>query len=200
MMAKQRMNMPPRVALCLLTALAPSVSFADWAGGYAGLSLGQTTLAESSDENEGPSTTVEFETDPILSAFAGYQVQNGLFVFGGEVEVSRTTSANASVEGFDEEFSAELDLFDLKLRAGYDLGDTLVYGVLGFSHLSASPDEGPDTDSDGGNFGLGADYRFNDQFTIGAEYLARRITGESELGDEGSVDIDTLAICASFHF
>jgi len=55
-----------------------------------------------------------------------------------------------------------------------------------------------DDTAEGFNFGFGADYRINDQVTLGAEYLARRL----EIDDEFETDIvaDTFSVRAAFHF
>ncbi|PJI92043.1 putative outer membrane protein [Yoonia maricola] len=184
---------------CLLMAWLPSAGLADWSGGYAGLSLGQSTSGEMSADDEGFTDVSTFETDPILSAFGGYQIQQGLIIYGGEIEIARQTNVDQRFDDGDE-LSFDASFIDLKARAGYDLGYSMVYGVLGYSQVNAEAAAGEDVDFDGASFGLGVDYQFNDQFTLGAEYLARRTTGTNDDGIDADVDFDTLAVRASFNF
>ena len=128
--------------------VAPMPVTGDWTGGYFGGSLayGDWDLgaANGTGRNEG--------------AFAGYDYDFGSYVAGGEVQY---IGHDVVVGG------AKLqDMWRVKGRLGYDAGKTLIYGTAGYA--SASTNAG---DSDGYVAGVGFDYRFDNNITLGAEYL-----------------------------
>lgn len=178
-----------------MTLLAPTTALADWTGGYAGLSLG--TLIDSEVSAAGIVGESNIDYDSVIGAFAGYQIQVDSFVFGAEIGVDHVPDGKIGDDDF--QLDREFRTIDLKGRAGYDLGQTLVYGVAGFSNLQAFGDfEGEDT-ATGFNLGLGVDYRISDSVTVGAEYLARRTVLEEE-GLEFDIDVDNLSLRAAFQF
>ncbi len=181
------------LVLALATAL-PTTALADWNGGYAGLALGPNLTNEISAEESGVSVSTEADDSISVGAFGGFNVQNGDFVFGGEVAFSSASDLKFEFEG--EEFETDYDIFDLKGRAGYAVDNIMFYGVVGYSIISDEDDE-----ADGFSFGAGAEFDLGNNFAIGAEYLARRAVFD---GDDGDVDIDldldTLAIRGSFSF
>ncbi|MFQ1702165.1 outer membrane protein [Loktanella agnita] len=180
--------------LICATAVAPGAAFADWTGGYAGLSLGTLTNGESVNGD----FVATIESDAIFEGLAGYQIQQGDFVFGGEVAFS--PAAQLESQAGSETQTADATFSDIKARAGYNLGPALVYGTAGLSQVELRPD-GTDLTltTDGFSLGFGADYLINDQFSVGAEYLARRLEIEQD-GETAEVTLDTIAVRASFRF
>lgn len=178
-------------ALSMIAAL-PTTALADWTGGYAGLSVGTTINSELTAEGEG---TFEIDDAAIYGGFAGYQVQNGTLVYGGEIAISDAPDAILVAE---PDYSVDAPVIDVKGRLGYAFGDALAYGVLGFSSLSVS-NGSQDLDSTGFNFGAGIDYLVGDNIVLGAEYLARRTSGE-ESGNDFDTDLDSFSLRASFKF
>ncbi|PJI92042.1 opacity protein-like surface antigen [Yoonia maricola] len=191
--------------------LSPTVASADWSGGYAGLQLDAlvgddvfvTTIFEGIAVPED-----SLEVDTVFSGFAGYQLQQGDFVIGGELAIGQANGLTA--DGFDS-IATDARLIDIKARVGYDLGETLIYGVAGFSQsrlLDVDEEEdflGLDLDtSTGVNYGFGVDYRITNQFTVGAEYLIRDLATEDEFDEFTSVRIDSkvesLGIRAAYNF
>lgn len=181
---------------CLALSLAlPTTAFADWSGGYAGLSVGDLTEGTATAESEG--FTADLDGDGILGGFAGYQFQSGNMVFGGEFSLASANNVAINFNGDvnDQDFR----ITDLKGRIGYDAGDVLVYSVLGLSQVRAVGNNFVgDRTADGIVLGLGADYAINDQFAIGAEYLIRNVTLEDEFDTD--IDLDAVAVRASFQF
>ena len=189
-------NKVAKLVAVALISLSPSMGFADWSGGYAGLAIGQLIEGEGRATFEGEEQTATIEGDAIFGGFAGYQIQHGDFVFGGEVELSSANDFEILQDG--DAVTRDFRLLDIKARAGFNTGDALIYGVLGLSQVKALDDfEGEDT-AEGFNFGIGVDYQIDDQFVVGAEYLARRVTLEDEIDTD--FDVDTLALRASFKF
>ena len=185
------------MALTLL-GFMPQFAFADWSGAYAGASVGLLATGEATGDDDGEELSSEIDGGAIVGGFGGYQVQRDALVFGGEVALSFANEFEIDTNGFVDE--ADFRILDIKARAGYDLGDTLIYVVAGLSLIEVDGDtvEGADETAEGFNIGLGADYRINDQVTVGAEYLARRLVLDDDFDTE--ITTDTVAVRASFNF
>ncbi len=181
------------LALPLIT-LIPTVGLADWNGPYVGGAIGTVNAEADFELATTPSTTFDFDDSLGFGAFAGMLIQSGDLVYGGEVAL--TVAPNAEISDGEE-----LTPFtDIKGRVGYSFGDILAYGVAGITFANYD-ENGEDFDGTGFNFGAGVDYMINDQIFVGAEYLARRTSGDYPNDDaEFDLDIDTLSIRAGFNF
>lgn len=154
----------------------PAPTGGDWTGGYAGLSFGAIQSELGGTDDNGQS----------YGAFAGYDYDFGRFVLGGELDYQAAN--DLSVGGVDID-----DMTRIKLRGGYDLGQTLIYATLGAERASTSLG-----DADGGVAGLGLDYKVTERMTVGAEYLAHRWT---DIGGTGvDANADTLSLRGAFRF
>jgi len=148
----------------------------DWTGGYGGLSFGNLSVdADDLDDSEG-----------VYGLYGGYDYDFGQFVVGGELDYQT---------GEDIELgSVEVDnILRAKVRGGYDLGRTLIYGTVGAAQLNA--DGGDDTGIVGG---LGVEYKVTEQFSVGGEYLAHRFDDFDDTGVD--IDADTVSLRGSFRF
>ncbi|WP_394155655.1 outer membrane protein [Loktanella salsilacus] len=158
----------------------------DWTGGYAGASLGYATgdakSANASGDLAGNGGTL----------FAGYQLDFGTFVLGGELEYLLGGVS-------DDEGSFEFDnAVRGKVRLGYDVGQTLVYGMLGASYVNASFAD-RDIEAAGYLFGAGVDYRVSPAITVGGEIIADRFDDFNEnTADEANVNTVSLRVAYSF--
>lgn len=183
------------------------VATTDWSGGYAGLSLGYAGAdSEGSDILEDPDDDddfldVDIDGDGIVGgAFAGYQRDFGNFVLGAEADLN---SSNLDFDDddlgdlFDEDENdfdggGEIDeIHRLKLRAGYDTGRALVYGVLGGAYASGEF-FGDDVSDTGYVVGAGVDYLVTDNITAGAEVLYHQFDDF----DDTDIDIDATTVQA----
>ena len=155
---------------------APVILGGDWTGGYSGLSIGQ--LSADADDLE--------DDETVYGLHGGYDYDFGQFVVGGELDWQ--TGDNIALGAVDVD-----NVLRAKLRGGYDLGRTLIYGTVGAAQLST--DIGDDTGIVGG---LGVEYMVTDQFSVGGEYLAHRL----EDFDDTDLDIDanTVSLRGSFRF
>lgn len=168
------------------------VATTDWSGAYGGLSLGYggidaagNDLLEGDDDDEDDVLNIDVDGDGVVGgAFAGYQQDFGSFVLGAEVDL------NAANVDFDEDdfFGGDVNVdFDddgdidnggasidqihrLKLRAGYDAGNALIYGVAGAAHAKAEI-FGDDYSDTGYVVGAGMDYMVRPNMTVGGEVL-----------------------------
>lgn len=128
---------------------APVYTGGDWTGAYGGLSLGYGDFDAGNDSSDGM----------IYGLHAGYDYDFGSFVLGGEVEYQEHDFD--STGGLDSDSTTRL-----KVRAGYDAGTTLIYGVAG--GVQADTNMGSET---GYTVGVGAEYKVTDNVSLGAEYL-----------------------------
>lgn len=133
---------------------APTVvaTGADWTGGYVGASVGYGVGGDDVDDVDGE----------LYGVFGGYDYDFGDYVIGGELEYL----GSGMSDGTDELD----DSTRLKLRAGYDAGQFLIYGVLGANYANANIG-GTDYSDTGVIYGLGMDYAINDQWGAGVELL-----------------------------
>jgi len=183
----------------VVIAAAPVIT--DWSGPYAGVlaAMGTATQDYTYDFGEGTETwTGEDLEGNMYGVFAGYNIQNGGFVFGvegaysmGSIGRSYTPPQAAYEEG--EELTS---VIDLKARAGIAAGDALIYGFAGWSMGDFRMYEEPSYDEtisvDGMNYGVGVDLFVTDRVFVGAEYIMRDLSGES--GVDETVDLAVQAV------
>tara|TARA_R110001583_G_scaffold188237_1_gene350231 strand:+ start:144192 stop:144890 length:699 start_codon:yes stop_codon:yes gene_type:complete len=152
---------------------------ADWTGAYAGGTLGYGWGNDALDNAD----------DMTYGLFGGYDYDFGQFVLGGELEYLKSELEDGTTK-LD-------DMTRLKLRAGYDLGSTLVYGVVGAAYANA--DIGGTSYSDTGvTYGIGVDYAVTDNVNAGVELLQNDF---NEFDNSGSdLSATTLGARVSFRF
>ncbi len=184
----------------VLAAGSDAASSQDWNGAYAGLSYGATSGTSPSQPyvyDEG------YQLDgSAVGAFAGLRWQlNDQIVVGGELALSGPidVSPPASETGNGDGYSFN-NLTDLKLTVGTPVGKALVYGFTGVSAGTLEAD-GESYSATGMNFGLGVDYKINQKFSVGMEYIARNMSGYSSGGNPDDLKgANTLSLRASFNF
>lgn len=157
-------------------AAAPAPVGGDWTGGYVGLSLGN--LSADADDLD--------DSEMIYGLHGGYDYDFGQFVVGGELDYQ--TGEDISLGDIDVD-----EVLRAKLRGGYDLGRTLIYGTVGAAQLGTNI--GDDTGIVGG---LGLEYKVTEQFTVGGEYLAHRFDDFDDT--DVDIDADTFSIRGNFRF
>jgi hypothetical protein len=158
----------------------PAASFAnDWTGAYAGAQLGASEIDVDGLEVDGDG--------PSYGVFAGYNVQNGAVVYGGEFDYDSTEYEVA-------DGAVEVDsTMRLKARIGTELGGGLVYGTAGVV-WATSPDIG---DDNGYLFGVGYDFPVAENITIGGEILQHQF---EDYNDLSGVDIGVTTVKARVAF
>lgn len=177
------------IAMLLCGSVA---SAQDWSGAYLGISA-----ASGSGEVGVPaiSATDTLDSGTLYGLFAGYNLQRNNLVYGAELAFhsGEVNSAAFPSQGVDR-------LMDLKGRLGYAAGPGLVYGVLGYSTNRAFVTSGT-SDGSGVSFGVGYDYQMNDAFTIGGEYLSRKMQNDETVAiRELEPDISTFTLRAAMKF
>lgn len=157
-------------------AEAPAPVTGDWTGPYIGLSFGNlNTQAANTDKSGG-----------VYGLYGGYDHDFGRFVLGGELDYQ--TGNDYAIAGVDVD-----NVTRLKLRAGYDMGRTMLYGTVGAARIDTSLG-----DATGPVGGVGLEFKVTDRFTIGGEALAHSF---DDIGGSGvDADAQTYSLRASFRF
>jgi outer membrane immunogenic protein len=163
--------------------IAPVSTGGEWGGFYVGAQLGYGKVTSGGAGLDGKGA--------LGGVHAGYRYDFGKAVVGGELDYDL---ANISL---DAPNSSLENVARLKLMAGADLGNTLIYGTVGGAFAKAKV--GGTSLSDSGYFaGIGADYALTSQWSVGGEVLAHRFDNF----DSSGVDLKatTATLRASFKF
>jgi outer membrane immunogenic protein len=127
----------------------------DWTGAYVGAQLGYGDVDSNGAGLDG--------NDWFGGVHAGYRWDLGNWVAGTELSYDATNIALGPVAG--DELS---DVLALKLQAGREIGNSLVYGSLGAARANATVG-GLDLQDTGFVYGIGFDYAVNERWTVGGE-------------------------------
>jgi opacity protein-like surface antigen len=163
--------------------VAPVVQVADWSGAYIGLSYGAAT-----GDADTPTTAFDYDDGTALGIFGGYNVQNGNFVYGGELGYNSVSDVVSAGAGTINESTFD-SMLDLRGRLGYAVGNALFYGALGYAWGDATI-AASDVSADGWTFGLGVDYLVSEAVFVGLDWTGRNLDGTYDVGG-GEVDFDT---------
>lgn len=155
----------------------------NWGGPYIGAQIGYGDM----DSNGGG-----LDGDGAIGGLhAGYRWDLGTTVLGAEIDA----------DAADIRLGAGTDSLDsvarLKVMAGYDMGQTLIYATAGAAHAKA--DVGGASLSDTGWLaGVGLDYAVSDRWVVGGEILTHKFDNF----DSSGVDFDatTAKLKVSFRF
>lgn len=162
---------PAFLVLCLICTTP--VLAGDWGGFLIGGSISQYSRADSAGSDS---------RAPGLHF--GYNRDYGRLVLGGELEVDR---AEISLGATDTE-----EMRRIKLRAGYDFGDTLGYVTFGGVRAEAAQDH-----SDGSVIGFGISYSLDNALQLSGEFLHHSLNRNASNPESSS---NALSLRASFQF
>lgn len=162
----------------------------DWSGAYAGLKVGQTSGDWDYDNGYYANT---FDSGTTVGGFAGYNLQRGNLVFGGEVGLTHLgiTDPGYTPWGIG-------NVLELKGRLGYAMDRVMVYGTLGYMSGTIS-DGSNEFDLNGMTYGIGAEFMVTDRVFAGLEFQRAALTG-TYLGNDVVSDLDTVALRVGFQF
>ena len=159
---------------------APIPLSQEWTGPYIGVELGFGDVTASSPN-------AQLGGDGMLYGITlGYDRDFGNWVLGLAIDYDRT---DISLGGTDVDSIARL-----KLRAGVDLGDGLLYAVAGGARAETSV-LGSDT---GWTAGVGYEHRLSEHWSLGGEALYHEFKNFNGTGID--VDGTTVAIRALYRF
>ncbi|WPY95616.1 outer membrane beta-barrel protein [Limimaricola variabilis] len=192
--------------------VAPPVM--NWAGAYAGATLGYGELGLDADLEELAADfigDVEIDELPSLSltddgvaygAHFGYNWQNQRTVFGVEMAVLGT-EAELEIAAEGESFGAELDYAArLMGKVGYQFAEALFYGTAGvaYAEFGGTGDaSGESEDETGYAYGVGMEYMLTQNISLGAEYVRHRFEDIGGL-DDVDAEFATTSARMSYHF
>ena len=161
--------------------VVPVATGNDWTGGYVGAQIGYGDVSAGAVDGDGA----------LYGLRGGYDWDFGSWVLGAGVDYD---FADIDLSGG----AGTLDsVARLKLRAGADLGQTLVYATAGAARADA--EIGGVNRSDNGWFaGIGADYALTQNWTVGGEILSHQFNDFDGTGLD--VDATTASVNASFRF
>lgn len=170
------------------TVVAPVVQAApsaDWTGGWVGARLGYGDASADSTLGSVDGNGATYGLS------GGYDWDFGGWVAGVGLDWDKTNlDLGTTGDTLD-------DIARLKLRAGADLGRTLVYATAGAAR--ASGDIGGVGYHDNGWFGgIGADYALTDRWTVGGEVLTNRFDNFGNTGTD--IDATTASVNLGFRF
>ncbi|MGB7263350.1 MAG: outer membrane beta-barrel protein [Albidovulum sp.] len=166
----------------VIAPVAPVNYGGDWTGGYVGAQLGYGDVSATGLDGDGL----------LYGLRGGYDWDLGNWVVGAGVDWDKTDIDLGTTAGDQLDSVARL-----KLRAGYDLGQTLVYGTAGAARAKA--DIGGVSRSDNGWFaGIGAEYALTDQWSVGGEILTHQFNDFDSTGID--VDATTATVNVGFRF
>ena len=174
--AKQNQNLTWLVvSLTTALAVATPVTSADWSGFLLGASIArQNASMDSSTGHDAGAAGLHL----------GYDLDFGQLVLGGELEVERAQIQLGSIE--------TQEMQRIKLRVGYDFGQTLGYVAIGGVRAETELD-----DDIGAVIGLGMSYSLNQNLRVGGEILHQEVNG---LENGGMMRSTSLSLRASFRF
>ena len=181
-------NLAPAPAEPVVLAPAPVVyapAGVDWSGFYLGGQLGYG-MGEIDDGE----VTEDFD-GMFGGVHAGYLSDFGNIVAGAELAYNLGSLEFDTTDG-------EIDqLAHAKLKLGYDLGRTLVYGTAGGAWANANI-EGDDYNDFGWTVGAGIDYLVRDNITAGVEYTYNQFDNFDDTGND--ITGNTIAAKVGFQF
>lgn len=147
--------------------VAPGV---DWSGAYVGAQLGYGDVNSNGAGLDG--------NGMLGGVHAGYRWDLGNWVAGGELSWDKASIDLGTAAGDQLDSVAAL-----KLMAGREIGNSLVYGTLGAAQAKASVG-GADQSDSGMVYGLGFDYAVNDRWTVGGEVLQHQFNDFDGTGND----------------
>ncbi len=162
-----------------MIAPAPVVSTGgDWTGAYGGLSLGYADVSSSGG--------AALSGDDFIGGLSlGYDYDFGQFVLGAGIDYDISDidlGGGEKMEGIGR----------LKLRAGYDMGQGLLYATGGLARTSLAG-----LGEDNGYFaGIGYEHMITDKVSVGGEVLYHAFDNFNGSG----TDIETTTAAAKVNF
>lgn len=172
---------PAPVVVAPVVAETPAYN---WDGFYAGLQYGQ-----GSAELDGLD---DVDTEG-WGVHGGYTRGFGNWILGGELDYNKVSLDEGDLDG-------EGDLWRLRGRAGYNMGQFQPYLTAGVAHISTDEDA-LDISETGWTYGVGVEYLVSQKFSVGLEYTRSDFSDVIE-GSNGDVDLDTdlVSIRGSYRF
>jgi outer membrane immunogenic protein len=187
-------------ATAALVASVPVVSQAQDASAWAGYNVGVQFSTGDGYQQYDSAANYDLDGDSY-GIFAGYMLTNGAWAYGGELSYSKADFYEIDSGGSPDPDYVFTSIIDLKARAGYAMGDALIYGTIGATFTKWQEDTLSGNDGSGFLYGVGVDYLVSPQVFLGAEYLVRDIESDwNNTGGTFDADLDTFTLRAGMKF
>lgn len=220
---------PPVVETGVIAPITQVAPVGDWAGGYAGLTLGYAFGGDDEfgvrDLTNGSITTPgKLELSGVNGGVhVGYRWQKDRWVFGPELGFEggnvKDEFSFTDVDGDTAYAKSKIkNVLALRMKTGYTVQpDLLVYGIAGVARADveyrAGATIGGETVSENMDFkktgyvvGFGAEKKINDKWSITGEYeyanfgKTGRIFGDGESKTEATPDFHNVKLGMNFKF
>lgn len=178
--------------LAASTNFATAQSASDWTGFYAGV----TASSISGESTAGAPFVIASGSGAGLGIMLGYNYAiSSNFVVGGELTYSLSSTHLASVNiTFEDQAS-------VRLRGGYVMGKTMLYGAVGYaSQKVVFPGGAPSYSGNGAIYALGVEHMINPHITIRAEYSHAQYDYGVALPPLWEDSVDKLTIGVAYKF
>lgn len=172
---------------------APAASYYNWSGAYAGANVGYQ-WGKARNTGTSPSGLEG-------GLQAGYNWQNGQFVYGAETDIQ--------ISGADDTFApfkfSNPWFGTLRGRAGLAMNNILFYGTLGLAYGGLKAESFGLSESKthiGWTAGLGMEVGFNQQWSAKVEYLYADLSNRaySVTGTQNGLSNSILRVGVNYHF
>ena len=188
-------------------SIEQSTAVSNWSGFYGGIHGGGTAVDVGHYDRFGGGINLDHDVSGgVIGGQVGYNHQTGSFVFGIEASASVTNADGSAANPNTRSFELE-SVVDVRGRAGYALGETLVYATAGVSFADINVSQfvnSSDGDHTGYVVGLGAAWRPVKHLSMGAEYLfadyGNEVYGFGGAPDDVSFTTHTFRAVVNFHF
>lgn len=157
----------------------------DLSGFYGGISMATHTGSHVYDDGDS-----EYDLEgPAFGGFVGYMVTGEKLSYGVELAGSKGGVYEVSLDGqtsYKDQYEYT-SFLDLKGRVGYSMNKVMLYGTAGLSRGHFITDVVDSVNTNGYLIGVGAEYKINEKFFVGAEYQRRNYSFNDPFQN---VDID----------
>ncbi len=179
-----------------MPAAAPApVDAHDWSGPYVGLGYGRASGGFTYSDGR----PFDLNSGNLKTLFAGYLMQRGNLVFGGELALSK--GSDITTVGFPNESVDRI--LDLKGKVGFAADRALFYGVLGVSKVDYEFATFPEQSysATGVGYGIGMDFAVSNRIVVGLEYMNRKTSGDVPTTPLSSdLDVNSLSLRVGLSF
>lgn len=189
------MQYPRVLAIFFLVATAAQAQAqsSDWTGLYGGAQL---DLAHVDLSTIGTGITTNEGNGLMVGATGGYRFDLGTLVLGASATLSLGAVDAPPVVGVVPQDPRLSSLATVGVEAGYDLGEFLVFGEIGYSWATLRDTAGSRRFDSGVQFGIGADYMLTDSVIVGGGISRTDFDGFAG----SDVSVTSFGLRAAFRF
>lgn len=160
---------------------------------YLGIGIGAAMLNDDVTNEEFESTTLMLQAGYIFNQYVAFE---GRYTFGFNTDYD-PGNTTASSSDYDGDFSS----WGLYVKPMYPIGDFSLYALLGYGGVMFDDLAGGDAYEDGFQWGLGADYSVNDNFSVFLDYVKLYDDeGFDYRAKNDDIDSDTWTLGVSYRF